>query len=240
MSSVESEQRVSFDTYLGDQPDASFTDWIRERARERWDAAVSHRFLIEMAKGTLDPAVFRSYLIQEYAFIDISVTVLGYALARAPSLEEKSHLVSSLRGLTTTQDEFFRQTFQRLDVPPDSWRDPELPSVVDDFENLMIRSASHGRYVEPITVMMTAEWMYLTWTRRALKMASQFPDQPLYEEWLRIHVSSSFEQGVNWLKAQINRLGPDLPPGHQRELGDLFRRVLEMEIQFHDVLYQVD
>jgi len=60
---------ATFDAYATDRTDARFTDWLRARSEPDWTDAVEHRFVHELADGTVDDAVFRRYLVQDYAFV---------------------------------------------------------------------------------------------------------------------------------------------------------------------------
>jgi len=55
---------ATFDAYATDRTDARFTDWLRARSEPDWTDAVEHRFVHELADGTVDDAVFRRYLVK--------------------------------------------------------------------------------------------------------------------------------------------------------------------------------
>lgn len=71
---------ATFDAYATDRTDARFTDWLRARSEPDWTDAVEHRFVHELADGTVDDAVFRRYLVQDYAFVWTLTGVFGYAV----------------------------------------------------------------------------------------------------------------------------------------------------------------
>lgn len=83
------------------------SEQLRARSRGVWDAAVEHRLFLEIASDTVSDAVFRRYLRIEFGFIDTAAIVMGYAIAKAPSLEVRRHLSVGLYGLTTDQCAFF-------------------------------------------------------------------------------------------------------------------------------------
>ena len=48
-----------------------FSDELRDAHREKWDAAVGHRFVQELFDGTIDDGVMAGYLVQDLSLIHI-------------------------------------------------------------------------------------------------------------------------------------------------------------------------
>jgi thiaminase (transcriptional activator TenA) len=220
--------------YAGGRQTPRFTDWLREQSEPAWTNAIDHRFTQEIATDRLAQDVFIRYLVNEYSFVQTSVTVLGYAIAKAPGMEEKARLAEALRGLTTDQKEFFLKAFRALDIPTHERAPRAFDSRVLSFRDTVLRAASHGGYEETIAAMLAAEWMYVTWSKRAQE---QRPVEPHHAEWIRLHVTPLFEGHVAWMRDQLDRLGPALSPYRQADVAYIFRRVLELEIGFHDAAY---
>lgn len=213
----------------------TFTDWLRHCSGDLWTNATEHRFTLDVANDSLPEEAFRRYLIQEYAFVDTSATVLGYTIAKAPSMREKLHLAQALMGLTTVQEDFFQAAFGSLGIPREEWRDPTLPRVVEGFKDFVVRTAATGGYEEPLTTMLGAEWMYLTWCTAASRQPAS---GPLLRDWVDLHVTPDFVEGVAWMREQLDTIGPELAPDRQRRLAHLFARTLDLEIAFHHVPYE--
>lgn len=223
-----------YESYRSQHQDSEFTDWLRAVAGSTWAEATEHRFTQDIARGTLPESVFRNYLIQEYAFVETSATATGYTVAKAPSMSQKAHLAKALLGLTTDQEDFFQHAFERMGIEQEEWKLSTLPSSVEAFKDFVIRTAATGTYEELLTNMLGAEWMYLTWCQVASQHA---PKHPVIREWIDLHVTANFEEGVVWMREQLDQIGPHLMPERQEKLAKLFRRMLELEIEFHHAPY---
>ncbi|MFC6963045.1 hypothetical protein ACFQJ8_14900 [Halocatena marina] len=79
----------TFEAYAAARTDARFTEWLRERSEPDWADATEHRFVRELGDGTLDDALFRRYLVQDYAFVGTLTSAFGYAVGQAPTMEAK-------------------------------------------------------------------------------------------------------------------------------------------------------
>ena len=86
------------------------------RRRRTWNAILGHRFFREVATDAIDDRVFARYLRIEYGFVDTAARVLGYAVAKAPSFQERRRLGLGLHGLVTDQEQFFINAFERMGV----------------------------------------------------------------------------------------------------------------------------
>lgn len=101
-------------------PGARFSDWLRTRAEPNWSAAVDHRFTVELAEDRISDAVYRRYLIQDYAFIETLVGIVGFAVGRAPSMDQKLNFAGFLNALTGTRTAISGAPSTPLMSPPET------------------------------------------------------------------------------------------------------------------------
>ncbi|MGO9757733.1 MAG: TenA family protein [Roseiarcus sp.] len=213
---------------------ASFCETLRARARSTWDAAADHRFFHEVASDALAEDVFARYLCIEYGFIDTAAVALGYAVAKAPSFQERRHLALNLHGLVTNQERFFVEAFERINAPHDqrSGLPPQGESAA--LHELFRSVAMTEGYEEILACFLGAEWLYLTWCSRANRTPSA---HPAIRDWVALHAGGAFAEGVAWLRSELDTRGPRLTAARQARLGDLFVRALTTEIAFHTAAY---
>ncbi len=72
-----------------DAPQAGSSSNFHHRAlaaaRPVWEALRHHPFLIAVADGSIPDDVFRTWLVQDYLFVEAAVPFLGVLLAKAPA-----------------------------------------------------------------------------------------------------------------------------------------------------------
>lgn len=224
----------TFEAYATGRADARFTDWLRERSESDWTAATEHRFVRELADGTVDDAVFRRYLVQDYAFVGTLTSAFGYAVGQAPTMEARSSLTEFLGTLTDEENDYFERSFDTLDVPVNDRTDPPRADVTEAFEDLLIRAALEGDYEETLAVLVPAEWIYLSWATAA----SDAPEKFYLREWIELHDTPEFEAFVEWLRRELDEYGPSLHERRQRRIERLFRRTVALEVAFFDAAYE--
>lgn len=212
------------------QPQGRFTDWLRQHAEPTWSQAVRHRFVTELAEGSLADAAFRRYIVQDYAFIETLVTMLGFAVARAEGMAAKKRLTGFLAVLTSDENDYFMRAFAAVGAKSA----PTLAPVTRRFRELMLEAAEAGAYVDLLAVIVPAEWVYLSW---ASEHAEAAPSQQHYREWIELHCGEAFADFVDWLRGELDRLGPELSAERRAAVEARFTRLVELEVAFFDQAY---
>lgn len=210
------------------------SDQILADNQDVWEAMQAHRFVRDIEEDRLDPAVFRRYLAYENAFVETAILIFGYAMVKAPGLDEQRWLIGVLKALSEEQIAYFRRAFDELGMPPAEWRDITMPGPVASFRDGMLAIAAHGPYVDGIAAMFAAEWMYWTWCRRA---AARTISDPVLRRWVDLHAHEDFADQARWLRRQIDAAGAEMGERSRRHLSGIFRRALELEIDFHTAAY---
>ena len=239
MTSVGIETRATTDVadfpdWLSAHPEERFTDWLQARAEPYWSQATEHRFVNELAAGSLSSTVFRHYLVQDYAFIETLVTVFGFAVARAKGMPAKKRLTGFLSVLTSDENDYFIRAFRALGVSAGERERPELAPVTQAFRDLMLAAAKAGTYEEVLAVVVPAEWIYQTW---ATQRRTATPEQPHYRGWIELHALPDFVEFVDWLRSELDSLGPTLDQAKRETVEDRFRRLVALEAAFFDQAY---
>lgn len=212
-----------------------FTDRLREGAEPHWTRMTTHRFAREMGDGTLDDAVFARYLVQDYAFIDSFVSLLGTAIALAPSMPSKRGFAAFAAALTSEENDFFLRSFEALGVPESTWGAPRLHPVTRDFLAVLDDARRGGSYARVLAVLSAAEWSYLTWAKACPEAR---PSRFWLREWIDLHAIPPFEAFVSWLREETDRTGAAADEATRRDMAETFRRMMELEAAFFDAAYE--
>ncbi|MEP3275654.1 MAG: TenA family protein [Stappiaceae bacterium] len=200
-----------------------------------WAEATTHPFCRELADGTLPPAKMVAYLVQDYTFIDAFVRLAASAIAHAPSLADSVPLAQFLAVITGPENTYFLRSFDALGVKETQWRDPELWPVTRDFQQTMRDAAQSGSYEKMITVLIVAEWVYLSWASPVNPPENGLPFY--FSEWITLHAGPDFEGVVAYLRGQLDKLWPTFSPGQQDGVRRAFEHMVMLEKRFFDAAY---
>lgn len=205
----------------------SLSDRILSANDEVLQEMLAHRFVADIKADHLPRDVFRRYLSYEGAFVETAIAIFAYATARAPNVAAQRWLIGVLDALANTQVPYFEQTCARLGItPPDV-----LPEPVQAFDGGMHDLARDGSFVDILTAMFAAEWMYWLWCTDAAQGQIADPD---LRAWVNLHATPDFEGQARWLKEAIDHYGD---PSEAERLSVVFGRVMLLEIDFHAAAY---
>lgn len=197
-----------------------------------FEAMVGHRFVTDIAADRLPAPVFDRYLVYEGAFVETAVRIFAFATAKAPSVEAQRPLVAVLDALANRQIAYFEATFAARGIDPAA---VDLsPPHVAAFRDGMLEIARDGGYLDIMTAMFAAEWMYWTWCRA---VAPSRISDPHLRAWVDLHAAEDFAAQARWLREEIDAAGLDLAEPEAARLSRLFARVLALEVDFHEAAY---
>ena len=209
----------------------SYAEQLREASKAEWRAATDNDFVRGLGDGTLPEAAFRVYLIQDYRFLDTLVSVVGFAVGRAPDLRAKSRYAEFLGVLTGSENDYFQRSFEALGVSEDELANTPDSPVLAKLRRHMIAAADAATYADLLSVFLPAEWIYLDWARLVADgPASQF----LYREWIDIHAAAPFADFVGWLRSELDRAEPAADSEADRRIRSAFAHMVCLERAFFE------
>lgn len=215
-------------------PVATFTDWLRDNNRIDWDAATRHRFTDELFAGTVADNVLVHYLVQDYQFIDRFVALLGAAIASADRFESRVRLTRFAAMITSDENTYFLRSFDALGVAAKHRTTPQLTAETTALQDLMGEAAATRDYASCLSVLVVAEWMYLSWAERP---HVALPDRFVHAEWITLHNNPAFAEFVGWLRSELDRSGSALDDAGQARSAAFFARTVKLERAFFDHVY---
>jgi thiaminase/transcriptional activator TenA len=205
---------------------------IRAANQDAWDRMQAHRFVSDIEADRLPVDAFKAYLVYECDFVETAMLIFGHMLIKAPGLPARRWLAGVLQALATEQIGYFERIFEALGISAADRARP-LPASVATFRDGMLAIARDGDYLDGITIMMAAEWMYATWCSRAAQ-ATISNDE--LRRWVDLHAEPAFHAQAQWLRDQIDGAKALTREDRQR-LAGLFGEALELEIAFHEAPY---
>ncbi len=204
---------------------------LRENAAV-FEAMVNHRFVEDIVMERLPTPVFERYLVYEGAFVETAISIFAFATAKAETIEQKRWLIAVLDALANQQIAYFERIFAERNIDPGAY-DLDVAEV-EAFRAGMLEIARNGGFLDTVAAMFAAEWMYWTWSKRAVR--SSFADTHL-KEWVEMHADDEFAAQAMWLSRELDAAGNTLDASERKRLSAIFGRAQQLEIAFHDAAY---
>ncbi|WP_162906885.1 TenA family protein [Algihabitans albus] len=224
------------DAVKSDSPKAGedFAEACRREAGPAWDAACGHPFTLALGEGTLPPAAMADYLVQDYAFVGTLVSMVGFAVGKAPDIAAQARLSTFLAAVTSAENTYFQRSFDALQVPEAQRSRPALREVTERLIAAMEDAGDRGSYGEILATLLPAEWIYLSW---AEAQAAKSPGAFYFQEWIDLHVNADFRAFVLWLKDETDRAAAAAGAQERRAMAERFARMVRLEVDFFDMFH---
>ena len=226
---------TSDESPLSSSSASSFCDELKALAGDKWNAIVHHKFTDEIAAGTIDRAVLKRYLIQDFRFLDAFVILLASIIQHARTLQDRIPGCQFLGVVTSDENTYFARCFEKLQVS-DEERDA-IPDAActSGFCNLMKEVAYSGNLAEMLSVIVVCEWSYLSWATRVVPQTNR--DDFVTFEWINLHSGPAFEGVVAYFQKMLNQEGPELDAELRAKCQQRFIQAVQLEIDFFDMAY---
>lgn len=211
--------------------DGAVSDLMSSTSRQ-WAAAVDHRFVRELFAGSIDDAVMRDYLVQDYQFFESFLSMLGACVAHADELEAKLRFARQLGMLVADEDTYFVDSFAELGIDPADYLRPELAAPTVGFRDLMDAAVGSASYPQLLVVLVVAEWLYLDWAESGEEM----PQRQVHRGWIDLHRGEAFRGWVQFLVDELERVFPEEEDqsSEAENLNRIWRRAVDLECAFFD------
>ena len=171
-----------------------------------------------------------NYLIQDHRFLDSFLILLGAALASADTFEARLRFGRFVGMVSAEENTYFLRAFEALGVSEARRAaDPDTQATIG-FKAIMREAADTRSYAAALSVLVVAEWLYLDWASRA---PQPLPNNFVHAEWITLHDNPNFRGFVDFLRAELDRVGPA-----QADLcRDFFCRAVGRELSFFEATY---
>ena len=210
-----------------------FSEALKASCAATWQRAIDHRFVRELCAGTISDAAMADYLIQDHRFIDSFLRLLGAAIAAADTFSARLRFARFAGLIAGEENTYFLRAFAALGVS-----EVQRDAVADAgptarFKAIMEEAADTRSYGAILAVLCVAEGLYLDWATRAPR---PLPENFIYAEWIVLHDNPGFRDIVNFLRGELDRVGPA-----QADIcRDFFSRSTALELAFFDGVYEAD
>ena len=208
-----------------------FSDELRDAHREKWDAAVGHRFVQELFDGTIDDGVMAGYLVQDYRFLDSFLQLLGAAMSTADELAPRLRLSQFIGEVAGDENTYFLRSFEELGVSEEQRDNTPDTAACAGFTGLMREAAETRSYAAALGVLVVAEWLYLDWATNA---PEKRPESFVHNEWIELHDYPEFHDLVEFLRSEVDRVGP----ANREVVEEYFGHAVALELDFFNNSYE--
>lgn len=195
-------------------------------SRPVWQKMLDHPFLAAVADGSIADDVFKTWLAQDFLFVQAAIPFMGVLLAKAPA-HMRPVLGNAIVGLTTELD-LFRQQAKAHNADLTT----EMAPTCHGYVQFLLASAYDRPLETSFAILYGAEKAYLdSWDRVKELQRTASPWQAFIDNW----TSDGFRGYVDWLATSLDELAASQSAAALSEMEEHFVLTARYEYLFWDM-----
>lgn len=199
----------------------------------------AHPFVRGIGDGTLPVERFRFYIEQDYAFLIEYGRVLALAVAKGHELAGMGQFAELLHATLQVEMALHRGYAAKFGIAEEDLARVEAAPTTYAYTRHLLATAYAGSLAEIGAALLPCQWGYGE-LGRALALAGEPVDQPLYAEWIRMYAGEDYHQLVEGLIATFDTLAAREGDAGRQRLADIFRISARYEWAFWEMSWRME
>ena len=208
---------------------------LMDSVSDFWSSYNAHPFVKGIETGTLDPAKFRHYIIQDYMYLNEYSKVFALGVSKAKNLDTMQLFSSVIQAIAHVEMDIHKGYMGRLGVTQE-----ELGSAKRELENLsytsyMLRVAYEEGEAEILAAILSCALSYEDIAKRILRNNPDAGKHELYGNWVSCYSGEEYCGLNRVLVSYLERAAENYSDSQLEHLAEIFRACSLYERGFWDM-----
>ncbi|MCR5294125.1 MAG: hypothetical protein K6E30_02965 [Lachnospiraceae bacterium] len=214
------------------------SDQLYEKAIDLWREAAHKPFVLAMAKGTLDEARFRRYMIQDYLYLLDYIGILKGTLECTDDPALKSFLTGVIAETERETTSVHVPNMKKIGVTDEDISEAERFPVIIEYVGYMGRQLANEGLLAGLTALLQCSWVYAYIGETILERYPEETEKSPYKSWFDSYAGPGYkEANSRWVKV-LDEEAKEISGEEQERLCRIFATCAGYENRFWDELYQ--
>ena len=217
----------------------SRTKSLRERLMDSvadiWPEYNNHPFVKGLETGTLDPAKFRYYIIQDYHYLNEYSKVFALGAAKAKSLETMQLFSSVIGAIANVEMDVHRGYMGLLGVSQEEIDGTARHPANLSYTSYMLRVAYEEEEPEILAAILSCALSYEDIAKTIVRNNPDSLKHELYGHWIATYSGEEYCGLNNVLVSHLERSAQNYTDSQFEHLCEIFRMCSLYEMGFWDM-----
>lgn len=199
-----------------------------------WQAYTQHRFVKQLAQGTLAQSDFLHYLKQDFLFLKHRARAYALAIYKSNSLDDMRHVLPIIYSLLDSEIEHHLNYCYLWKLSEkDLENEPENFGTVA-YTRYVLDAGMSGDLVDLYTAFAPCSIGYAVMGKNLIEDQNTLIDGNPYINWINLYAGEKYQSGVAEGIEFLNQLLAEIDINSQRgqSLIDVFKTATRMEVAF--------
>lgn len=213
----------------------SFTQKLWSDTADLQEGIRTMPFNAELAQGTLPPATFREYIIQDAHYLEGFARALALAASQGPDADSIAQLAGSANGAIAVERQLHAEYMGMFGVSPADFAATPPSRACDHYVSFLIRSAAVDPFPVAVAALLPCFWIY---QRVGSAIHAEAATDHPYRAWIDTYASDDFAAAVQAMLDLTDRLARAADAKMREAMQMAFQRSSWHEWMFWDSAYR--
>ena len=213
-----------------------FTDELHAAAGPIWAAQLEHPFVRGLEDGSLDPEIFKRWVLQDYRYLKEFARVFAWATAKARRLSSMQWYARVLDLTLNTEMELHRQYAGRFGLTRQDLEEEPMWPTTRAYTDFLVRTAADGDMLDLLAALLPCAWGYVE-LARGLAARGNPPKEQRYADWITQYTSPEFAHAAEWLREELDGLAQGISEEKKAHLREIFLVSSRYEWRFWEMCW---
>lgn len=185
----------------------------------------------ELAAGTLEPARFRHYMIQDAHYLEGFARALSLASARGWHADHVVHFAKAAEVAILVERSLHADYFVHFGITPADFAATEPTPVCDHYVSFLLRTCALDDFEVGLAALLPCFWIYREVGRHIHARAA---DPNPYRAWIDTYAGIEFEQAVDAVIEIVDTVAAAASARTRARMSAAFRQASRLEWLFWD------
>ena len=214
---------------------------LRGACAQDWDAYVNHAFVRQLAAGTLEPASYKHFLIQDYLFLRHFARAWALVAYKADDLAEMRGAAETMNALINQEMRLHVETCAGWGISEHEMAGTPEARANMAYTRFVLETGVAGDLLDLLAALAPCVIGYGEIGARLAQDPATVWDGNPYREWLDLYSGDEFQEVGRAASAQLDRVararigGDPTQSPRWPELCRIFSQATRLEIGFWDM-----
>jgi len=216
----------------------SFSQGLRAKAEQVWEAGYNHPFVQGIGRGTLPRESFKFYLLQDYLYLIQYAKVFALGALKADSVEVMRKFSESQYFTINGELGLHKEFMERFGISEKEVEEIKPSLFNSAYTANMLAQGQTGGLAELIAATFPCAWTYADYGQRLKADYGDILEGNYYKSWIEMYASKEFEDSFQWFYETLDRLVENMTEEQKSNIEAIFIQSVEFEYLFWDMAYK--
>ncbi|MBP3953229.1 thiaminase II [Bacillus suaedae] len=214
-----------------------FSEALRSKVDEIWQASFDHPFVTGIADGTLPLENFKYYVMQDSYYLSHFAKVQALGAAKASDLHTTNRMAIHSQGTYGAEMELHEKFSKLLGVEEEELKVFKPAPTAYAYTSHLYRAAYNGHLGDVIAAILPCYWLYYEIGER---LVGSKPSEPIYQEWIDAYGGDWFRQLVEEQIDRLDEIAGQVTDEDRNRMEEHFIISSQYEYSFWDMAYRLE